>query len=182
MEFWLLWHVILAILVFTGTCRCQGKVFYLANMRNTPGQWCQYYSEYHDMHICHAEARSCEYTYILQPPNELWCNPYRFEEATNSPTYSINLLCVVAQFERKDGPELRWVQVLSDSEPQEIIGNPFNPPTTDKIDSEGVNVFLSTSVLEINNMAPPNGSHTYWCELSTVNEETQRKTCNGVGQ
>lgn len=86
----------------------------------------------------------------------------------------------MTQFNRKDESELRWIQVLPGSEPQEILVDLEGTyrPTTSTFVLEGLVLFQS--VLEISNVAPPDGTHTYWCELFTVNEEADEdiKGCN----
>lgn len=135
-------------------------------------------------HCTPAGDSSCEYTYLLQPPSELPCNPFHVEHTANKQNaksvYSVNLTCVVAQSKNiaSSGLEIRWVQMLGDSEPKclkPINGSHklFSPPPPEMED-----FILFQSMLQMTKIDPPNGSDSYWCELSTDNKDIPCNSSN----
>ena len=67
--------------------------------------------------------------------------------------------------------EICWVQMLGDSEPQGVEqGGSFSLSTSSSVVEKFV---IFQSVLAISEVYPSNGSHIYWCELSTAD-----KLCN----
>ena len=114
------------------------------------------------------EADSCDYIYLLQPPSELPCNPYRENELTGVQEYSVSFQCAVAQTSSdKDESEIYWMGLTQDSE-QERVPSGLNGPYKQSAATSVIRgTIIHTSVLEIASHPPPTTIHSYWCELST---------------
>lgn len=93
--------------------------------------------------------------------------------------YSVSLKCAIAQLDIKSELDsvIQWVQIMDNSEPHTVESE------KETVKTEKGTFFHSTthsvledyivfqSVLNITQQTPPNGTHTYWCDLYTPSKE-----------
>lgn len=135
-------------------------------------------------HCTPAGDSSCEYSYLLQPPSDLPCNPFHREHTANKrnvtkSVYSVKLTCVVAQSKNitSSGLEIRWVQMLGDSEPKCLKpNNESHKLFSSSLETQDFILFQSR--LQMTKIDPPNGSDSYWCVLLTDDKDIPCNSSN----